>query len=69
MNHPIQMTPEMKRKQEVRCWSGDGCNRTAIIENQSGYRYCLKHYFWFKKHDPSIFNNFRKFIWSNIFKL
>ena len=62
-----QASKEDKERRQKQCWH-TGCKNICKIENISGYRYCIKHFFWYKKHDPSVFNNKRRIIWKNLLK-
>jgi len=63
MPYEAQATPEEIKQNKVRCWN-PGCKHTAIIENHSGYRYCLKHFLQDRKN--GYFSKMRRIIWSNL---
>jgi hypothetical protein len=67
MNNEAQATKEEIAESRRRCW-GSNCKNTAIIEDKSGWRYCFKHYRYYRKHDGGHFTKMRKIIWKNLFK-
>ncbi len=51
---------ESRRK----CWKCN-CDKTAIIEDNAGWRWCFKHYWWQR---DGYFSKIKKIIWSNLLK-
>jgi hypothetical protein len=65
-NNLTQATKEEIREYKRRCWHS-GCKNISLIENHSGYRYCLKHFMQDRKN--GYFSKMRKVIWSNFLSL
>jgi hypothetical protein len=63
----VKVTKEEIAEGKRKCWSTE-CKHTALIENHSGYRYCIKHHRYYRKYDGGYFTKIRKILWSNIFK-
>jgi len=57
-------TKEQIAEKKRKCW-WTTCNKTAIIEDNGGWRWCLKHY-WQQR--DGYFSKMRKIIWNNILK-